>query len=388
MTVARRAVGLIALLLLIEAFDEVVFGVREASWPLMSRDLALGYAEIGILMSAPALVAAFFEPALGLLADSGWRRRLIVAGGVAFIVGLALTATASRFAWLLLGFIVLWPASGTFVSLLQAALMDLDRDRQEMNMARWTLAGSIGAVAGPILLAVAIALGSSWRIFFLGLAAFAAPLALASVKAPVSAPAHPSFRAAFRGLLEALTTWKVVRWLLLLEVTNLMGDVLLGFLALYFVNVVGLHPIVGAAVVVVWTVAGLGGDALLVAILARVSGLRYLRISAVLALVAYPAFLLAPSAGIKIGLLALLGLAKAGWYAIPQGRLFGELGERSGTAVAMSSLSSAVGSLLPLSLGVLAERFGLGAALWVCIAAPITLLLFAFSIRSASAVET
>ena len=58
MTVARRAVGLIALLLLIEAFDEVVFGVREASWPLMSRDLALGYAEIGILMSAPALVAA------------------------------------------------------------------------------------------------------------------------------------------------------------------------------------------------------------------------------------------------------------------------------------------------------------------------------------------
>lgn len=341
----------------------------------MRRDLALGYAEIALLLSLPGLLAAAIEPALGLLADSGRRRLLILAGGAAFAAGLALTATAGGFAWLLAGLIVLWPASGAFVSLSQAALMDLEPGRQEVNMARWTLAGSVGAVAGPLLLSAAVAAGPGWRALFLGSAVITLPLVAAACRLPAPQAAHESFTAAFRGLLQALRRWHVIRWLVVLEATNLVGDVLLGYLALYFVDVVGLSPAGAGAVVVVWTVAGLAGDALLLPILARTSGLAYLRVSAVLVLAVYPAFLLAPGAAIKVALLVVLGVLRAGWYAIPQGRLFSELGDHSGTAVAMSSLSSAAGSLLPLAIGMLAERAGLGTALWVCLVAPVALLL-------------
>ncbi|MBO0682721.1 MAG: MFS transporter [Candidatus Dormibacteraeota bacterium] len=373
----RRGLNLLALFLLIEVLDEVVFGAREAAWPVIRRDLELSYAEVGLLLSLPGLAAAVFEPGLGLLADTGRRRLLVVAGGVAFAAGLLIAAAATGFAWLLAGFVVLWPASGAFVSLSQAALMDLDRDRQERNMARWTLAGSVGAVAGPLLIGAAVAAHWSWRAVFLGLAALTLPLAAAAFRAPAAPAVHDSFRAALRGLLRALRRWGVLRWLLVVEVTNLMGDVLLGYLALYFVDVAGLSAAEAAGVVVVWTLAGLAGDALLLLLLRRISGHRFLQVSAVIALAVYPAFLLTPGPAAKVALLAVLGLVHAGWYAIPQGRLFAELGDQSGTAVAMSSLSSAAGSLLPLIVGALAARAGLGAAFWVLLAAPLALLLFA-----------
>jgi FSR family fosmidomycin resistance protein-like MFS transporter len=167
----------------------------------------------------------------------------------------------------------------------------------------------------------------------------------------------------------------VIRWLVILEATDLMGDVLLGYLALYFVDVVGLSPLAAVIVVIAWTVAGLVGDALLLVLLTRTSGLRYLRLTAVLALFVYPTFLLVPAAGVKVLLMAVLAVLHAGWYAIPQGRLYSELRNQSGTAVALSSLSTAAGSAIPLAIGIFAERAGLQAALWISILAPIALLL-------------
>jgi MFS transporter, FSR family, fosmidomycin resistance protein len=343
----------------------------------MRRDFGLSYIEIGFLLALPGLIAAAVEPAFGLFADSGRRRLIVVVGGFAFAAGLVVTAAAPGFAWLLLGFIVMYPASGAFVSLSQASLMDLQPQRHEVNMARWTLAGSVGAVLGPLVLTTALALGSGWRGVFVGLALLTLPLVAGARSVPPTPAVHESFRAALRGALEALRRWRVIRWLLVLEATDLMGDVLLGYLALYFVDVVGLSPIVAAAVIIVWTVAGLVGDALLLLILARASGLRYLRISAVLALFIYPAFLLAPAAALKVALIAILGIVHAGWYAIPQGRLFTELEDKTGTAVAISSLGTAAGSLLPLAIGMLAERAGLQGALWLSMLAPLAILFLA-----------
>ena len=69
-----------------------------------------------------------------------------------FAVALLLTALSRDFGLLLVSFVLFYPASGAFVSLSQATLMDLQPSRREQNMARWTLAGSIGVVAGwPLL---------------------------------------------------------------------------------------------------------------------------------------------------------------------------------------------------------------------------------------------
>ena len=76
--------------------------------------------------------------------------------------------------------------------------------------------------------------------------------------------------------LRALRRGEVLRWLTLLQFSDLMLDVLLGFLALYFVDVVGVTPAQAGLAVAVWTGVGLLGDFLLIPLLERVRGLSYL----------------------------------------------------------------------------------------------------------------
>ncbi|MGH3116331.1 MAG: hypothetical protein ACRDQ2_04340 [Gaiellales bacterium] len=51
-----------------------------------------------------------------------------------------------------------------------------------------------------------------------------------------------------------------------------------------------------------------------------------------------------------------------------------ELPGQSGTAIALGSVTGVVGASFPLAIGLLAGRFGLGAAMWVLLAAPAALL--------------
>lgn len=137
----RRLSGLAVTLLLIEFVDELVFGVGEAAWPLIRTDLRLDYAQIGLLMSLPGLLAAFIEPVFGLWADRGLKRWLVLGGGVCFAASALLTGLAPNFVVLLASFILFFPASGAFVSVAQTVLMDLDPRRMELQMARWTQIG-------------------------------------------------------------------------------------------------------------------------------------------------------------------------------------------------------------------------------------------------------
>ena len=335
-----------------------------------------------MVLAVPGVLAALVEPGLFLLGDAGRRRLIVVAGGIAFALAIAFTALASGFLWLLLAMTVMYPASGAFVALSQASLMDLDAERHEVNMARWTLAGSVGAVLGPLALTAAIAWSLGWRGVFAVCAAAMLPLVLGARWAGHGAPAHESFAGAVRGALAALRRREVWRWLLALEATDLMGDVLAGFLALYFVDVAGVSPLVAGGALVVWTVAGLAGDALLLLILRRVPGLSWLRLSGWLVLAAYPALLVLPNPILKLALLAAIGVLRAGWYSIPQARLYSALPGSAGTAAALTSVAGGAGYLAPLAIGILAERFGLQPAMWALLLAPAALLLLAKSHQS------
>lgn len=342
---------------------------------MLRVDFRLSYAAVGVLLTAPSLFGAVIQPVFGLLADAGRRRLIVLSGGVAFAAALVLAALARNLPMLLLAFLLLDPASGAFVSLSQASLMDLDPERHEHNMARWTAAGSLGALIGPVVLVLALAFGLDWRPVFLGLAVLALPLIAAS-----RANAHPeqeeqSFRDAVRGALAALRRIAVLRWLVLLQSVDLLGDVFLGFLALYLVDAAHLRPIEAALGVTVWSAAGLTGDLLLIWVLARVEGLSYLRVSAALMLLLFPAFLFTSSVPAKLVLVALIGLVHTGWYAIPKGRLFSELPGGSGVASALDDLSSFIGRLSPLLIGLLAQRFGIAMAMWLLLLAPLSLLL-------------
>jgi FSR family fosmidomycin resistance protein-like MFS transporter len=375
-----RGLTLFALtLFVIEFLDELVFGVGEAAWPLIRDDLHLTYWQIGLLLSVPGIVGSLIEPVLGVLADVWKRRALIVGGGVCFAVALLLTGVAPDFVILLSSFILFNPASGAFVNLSQATLMDSDPERHEQLMARWTFAGSLGVMAGPLLLGAAALVGFGWRGVFIALALPALALAFFTARQTLPRAASPSestdLRVGFRSAARALRRGDVLRWLVLLEFSDLMLDVLLGFLALYIVDVVGATPAQGALAVGVWTGFGLLSDFLLIPLLERVRGLAYLRFSALVMLGLYPAFLLAPSFEIRLVLLALMGLFNAGWYAILKGQLYSTLPGQSGTVIAVDALFGVVGKFIPAALGLIAEQFGLPLAMWMLVLGPAALLI-------------
>jgi FSR family fosmidomycin resistance protein-like MFS transporter len=108
--------------------------------------------------------------------------------------------------------------------------------------------------------------------------------------------------------------------------------------------------------------------------LKRVRGLSYLRWSALASLFLFPAFLLAPNLYVKLVLLGLIGITNAGWYAILKAQLYAAMPERSGAALALNNVSGLIGGMLPLALGLFAERFGLASMMWLLLAGPLAFL--------------
>ena len=365
-----------------EFFDELVFGAWTAAWPLIRSDLGLTYVEVGLLLAIPHIFASLLEPPLGLLGDAWDRRALVRAGGLAFVGGLLLIAASDGFAPMLLALMLVFPASGAFVSLSQATLMDLDPERHELNMARWVLAGSVGVVAGPLALAAADGAGLGWRATFAALAGVGVVALGCAWHVRLGEAARPNGDSVVAALVEggrdalrSLRRPAVLRWLALLNVSDLMLDVLHGFLALYFVDVMGATGARAAFAIVVYTGVGLAGDALMIPLLRRMEGVRTVRASAAAMLVVFPVFLLLRDSTPKLVLLALIGVLNSGWYSILKGRLYSEMPGRSATVMALESLSGVVGGLLPLSIGIVAQRYGLGVAMWLLAAAPLALLL-------------
>ncbi len=382
----RSSSTIILTFLIIEFLDEFVFGAREAAWPLIRDDLGLSYLQVGLVLSIPGIVSSLIEPFIGILGDVWKRRTLILGGGVLYALALFMVAGSSSFVWLLLAFILLYPASGAFVNLSEAALMDTEPRRHEQNMARWTFVGSLGIVLGPLVLGAVTLLGWNWRIMFLAFALLTIIILIRSWRStalngeaakgenPQPSLTLSTFWQGILGALQAVRRREVLRWLILLQFTDLMLDILYGFLALYFVDVAGMNPTQAALGVAIWTGAGMLSDLLLIPFLERISGLRYLRVSALLVLGVFPLFLLAQSWPIKLILIGVLGILNAGWYAIPKGQLYSAMPAQSGTVMTLTNIFGLIGALMPLAIGWLAFQFGLDIAIWFVLLGPIALL--------------
>jgi len=367
--------------LLIEFLDELIFGVTGAAWPLIRTDLHLNYVQIGLALSLPGIIGNIIEPFLGILGDVWKRRVLILGGGIFFALACFLTAVSHNFVFLLISFIVFNPSSGAFVSLSQATLMDSDPARHEHNMARWTFAGSMGVFLGPLMLGGAAFIGFGWRGVFFVLAGLAVLVLAGAWRLPPRPSADhtplPKLSSVWEGIRNAFSALKrgaVVSWLVLLEFSDLMLDVLYGYLALYFVDVAGFTASKAALAVAIWTDFGLLGDFLLIPLLEKVRGLNYLRLSVVVELILFPAFLLVPNPWAKLVITGLLGLFNSGWYAILQGNLYSSMPGQSGTVMALGNIVGFFGKFIPFGIGLAAEHFGLGPAMWLLLAGPVALL--------------
>ncbi len=342
----------------------------------------------------PLLVGGLLSLPIGLVAGAGRaRKRMVLAGGVVLAGSLVAVAFAHTFLTLLVALIAFFPASGAFVGLTQAALMDAEPGRQQQSMAAWNLSGSAGAVAGPLLLAAVLLIGGTWRWAYLllaGAAAVAVGIAAAggparftvAVRAEDAESVEDAERAedsdgptpTWREALGAVRDAEVARWLVLLQVIDLMLDVLTGYLGIYLVDVVHASPAEAAAGVAVRLGAGLAGDALFVAVARRVSGRMALRVSAAAAAVLYPAFLMLPWLGARLAVLAGLSIATACWYPVAKAELYGCLPGQSGIAMFWSDAAGLAGAIGPLAVGLIAQQAGLSWALACLAVAPFIVL--------------
>lgn len=368
--------------LLIEFIDELVFGVSETAWPLIRDDLNLTYTQIGLLLSIPGIVAAFIEPFIGILGDVWRRRLLILGGGILFTASLFITSSSYSFYILLFSLILFFPSSGAYVSLSQANLMDSDESRHEQNMARWTFAGSLGVVTGPLLLGLFVYLGLGWRgtyALLASLSALSLIVAFRYLPADKKNTPFPSFAEVFDGFkaaFQALKRKEVWRWLLLLEFADLMLDVLFSFLALYFVDVAHVTETQAGIAVMVWLVMGLITDFLFIPYVDKQKDtVQFLRRTATLNAIAFIAFMLVPGFIPKILLVILVNLFNTGWYPILQGRLYSSLPGQSASLMAIGAVTTPLAKSLPLIIGILADQFGLQTAMWILLLGPIALLI-------------
>lgn len=368
----------VLLILFIEFLDELVFSAHAAAWPLIKQDLHLNYSQIGILIGLPMVIGNIIEPLLGILGDVWKRKTLILGGGLLFALSFLLTAVSYSAGLLLFSFVLCNPCSGALVGLSEATLMDLDTKRHEHNMARWVLAGSIGVLLGPFALTGAVFLGIGWRGLYFVFAILTVILLVFARTFPF--PSKPGalqiehIKDGFLSAWKALKRKAILRWLVLLEFSDLMLDILLGFIALYFVDVVKASPAQASLAVMVWAGVGLAGDALLIPLLEKVNGLRYLRFSSGLTLITFAAFLLVPNIWIKLVLLGLLGILKAGWFSILMAQLYSAMPGQSGTVMTVHNVSGLFGGFIPMGLGFIAQKYGLNIAMWLLALGPVALL--------------
>ena len=207
----------------------------------------------------PPLIGSLAELPIGLLAGHGRRQRIaVLAGGGLFAAALpAATALSWSFAGLLIASVVFFPASGAFVGLTQSGLIAAEPARQEQLMARWNLAG-VGPGGGR---AAAADRGAGGRRHLAGRylcwPGRRAGLARAAAAGARRRPwwAATGRRAARgrgrrgRGRSVPRCGRGTLRWLLLIEVADLLVDVFTGFLALYLVDVAHMTPAVAAPAV-------------------------------------------------------------------------------------------------------------------------------------------
>jgi FSR family fosmidomycin resistance protein-like MFS transporter len=374
----RASLLLVAVLYGAELLDELIYGLHGAVLPYLKTDFELSYTQIGLLFTLPGLIGLAAEPIIGLLGDTRHRRALVVSGLVATALGLLLIGLTHDFGWLLLAFSVLYVASGAYVNLAQATLIDRDSTRAEQTMARWTLLGSIGVAISPLALTAVFSIGYGWRSVYIGLtllaALYIAPLFKSRFDQHAAAAEESvSLRRLWQNLTAALRNRQLLKWIVLTELADLMLDKLLEVTGLYFHDVAGVSLAAASGGVAVFTLAWLIGNLLIVPLLDRVSGLRLLRLTAVIVLIAYALFLIVPLIAVKYFLIAVIGLGTAGWFAILRAKCYKVLPGQSGVVVAVTSLAGVSSLFVPLILGGLADAIGLQAAMWLLAIGPIAL---------------
>jgi len=364
--------------------DELASGVVPASAGDVARDLAVpaGIAAGGII-AAFHVLAIFVE--MPLLA---WSERVSArwfsAASLSVLALVTFGAALSGGPIALAVCLALYgPASGCALAASEGLLVESRPEERERTLTRLNLAGALGDLAVPILLAALAWLGLGWRV----------ALVLAAASAALLAIVHGSARALDQKLtleagdegeesasvLEALRfafgTRRLLAWCVAGALTSLLDEVLVAFAMVKLGDASALER---AFAVGAWTAGLVGGLFVLERFVDRLDSRKVLLASSVV--VAASLSTIACTRDVVTASVALfvLGASSSTLHPLASARAYASLPGRPALVNAVAAGLMPFHMLAPLLLGALAHWFGTPVALLAILVAPIGIALAAW----------
>jgi MFS family permease len=376
------------MLALVALTDEFWSGVAVVAAPEVEREQRIEHGGYALLVFAlPLLGSALLEAGLALVSDRYPRRRVTSLALLSMSAALVLCALAREGAWLAIGLGLAGAASGVACGVAQAELVASNPAEGARAMTRWVLFGSIGDVLTPLVVALVLGAGGSYRAAFVAAAALAllqglglfglfppeqgTARAAARDEDPEQAEAEPLVSA----LRVALGNRALWRWLVAASLCTLLDEIVVAFAALHAERELGASPALAVACVTGASAGAVLGAWATDRLLGAVAPDRVLLGSTLATLLALGAVVLAPSTAWLALALVALGASAAPQYALTQAKAYAALPGRPGVVNALGQVFVLVDIVGPLALGALADRAGVAAALACLVVQPLGVLL-------------
>ena len=296
---------------------------------------------------------------------------------VCMAAGQVLVAGAFE-AWHLALAIAFWgTAIGFADSQAEMALVQDDPQQIDRSMTRWAIAASIGDFVGPLFVAGALMVGGSWRSVALVSAVLALVDAILVWRGPDfdRAPEEHEEVAPLREAVVAFAREGDLLWWLFAGATcALLDEVFVVFGSLYIVASGG--SLASAAVsFAAYAIGGVVGLAL-----AERSGLaprRVLQATTIATAVLLVAWIVNPIGPVAFVLLFALGAAVAPHHPLSRARTYETARDRPAIANALERPFNLFDIAIPVGLGLVADHWGLVAALALLLLQPLAVGLVA-----------
>jgi MFS family permease len=373
--VSDRAV---ALVFLARFVDEILSGAWTVLAPTFRRAFGLSLVQVGLLTQVVEWVALVVEPPAATLIDLRSRRALISFGGICVGVSTLLMGVAPTYASLLAAFAVYGFGSGPLAHTADVVIVEEFAGDADRAYARATFLDTVGALAGPGLVALVAITGLGWEalLVILGAGAIAYATALGATRFPPPPHARhesgPLLRAMATNVRKAVSTPASRRALLFL----LFFDVFESAFVLKYVwlaEAVGMRQSGAALYAVGEQVIALGAIVVLDRVLKVRSPTSILRFASALLVVIPGVWVAAPGIAGRVAIGTLLAAVQALVWPVAKSRALAAAPGVAGAVTAVTTLYAA----LPLALiqAQLAQSFGVGRAIAVTAAVGAALML-------------
>jgi predicted MFS family arabinose efflux permease len=259
---------------------------------------------------------------------------------------------------------------------------------------RWSLFAAIGDVLAPLLTASAIALGLAYRGAMVAVALVVAAQCLGFARVHPAATREPAndaltdppdsthppepIRAALSRAMRRPRLWA---WLFAAATCTLLDELVVAFSALRLQREEGIGEAFAVAAAVTFSVGSVLGAALTDGAAARLGRGRLLVASSVCCAAAVVAVLGSHSVPLSCAALFVVGVTCAPHHALALAQAYDEMPANPGTVQACAQVFVFVDVAAPLALGLVADRYGLRAAIGCLVVQPAVIAAAAVSLR-------